>query len=417
MEDPVISKIKSQFDKKGNPAKIPLMSGKKFFEARSETDGVYVDNLKKEPFLPWEIFTEAVNCIKENGGKVKKGNATNSRLGDQNLGLDTLEGYIASKVYGCRIGDPVLKRTVPVASILAWAEICENTRGQIGLLSEEKELHTSESENEMSPAFIVEEDKESSEINTVYTQPDSKPIETRNLEAELKEKIQKIKELDEQAIDGEEEIGRLRTEIEAREKLLLEKDSELQALQEKFTEKSEDDTHFESKLTDKEDEIEGLTKELREKVENIKILTEELSAKEREIEKLEESISIKDKDLKTLAEEVITRVGEMKKIEEKLTLKERKISTMETMLTTAEEKVKNLEKQLSAFEGEEKLAIQLREKEEFIKQLKGTLASKEEAFSRVSEENRKYKMQQKLASEGLRQIDEQKASKKWWKRL
>ena len=39
---------------------------------------------------------------------------------------------------------------------------------------------------------------------------------------------------------------------------------------------------------------------------------------------------------------------------------------------TAEEKVKKLEKQLSAFEGEEKLAIQLREKEEFIKQLKGT---------------------------------------------
>ncbi|WP_054865095.1 hypothetical protein [Methanosarcina barkeri] len=77
--------------------------------------------------------------------KVKKGNATNSKLGDPNLGLDTLEGYIASKVYGCKIGDPVLKRVTPVASILDWAEICENTRGQIGLLSEEKELHTSES--------------------------------------------------------------------------------------------------------------------------------------------------------------------------------------------------------------------------------------------------------------------------------
>ena len=113
MEDPVISKIKSQFDKKGNPAKIPLMSGKQFFEARSETDGVYVDNLKNQPFLPWEIFSEAVNCLMENGGKAKKGNATNSRLGDPNLGLDTLEGHIASKVYGCKIGDTVFKRVTP----------------------------------------------------------------------------------------------------------------------------------------------------------------------------------------------------------------------------------------------------------------------------------------------------------------
>ena len=138
MEDPIISKIKSQFDKKGNPAKVPLMSGKHFFEARSEIDGVYVDNLKRQPFLPWEIFSEAVNCIRENGGKIKKGNATNSKLGDPNLGLDTLEGHIASKVYGCRIGDPILKRITPIASILAWAEICENTRGQISMLIEEK---------------------------------------------------------------------------------------------------------------------------------------------------------------------------------------------------------------------------------------------------------------------------------------
>jgi myosin heavy subunit len=417
MEDPVISKIKSQFDKKGNPAKIPLMSGKQFFEARSETDGVYVDNLKKEPFLPWKIFSEAVNCIKENRGKVKKGNATNSRLGDTNLGLDTLEGYIANKVYGCKIGDPVFKRVPHVASILAWAEICENTRGQIGLLSEEKELHISESKKEISPAVSAEENKESSGIDYVYIQPDSKPTEMRNLEAELEEKIQKRKELDEQATGREEEINSLRIELGAHEKFLLEKDSELQALQEKFMDKSEEARRLESRLIEKEDDIESLTEELREKVENIKTLAEKLSAKEREIEKLEESISIKDKDLKTLAEEVITRAGEMRKIEEKLTLKERKVNTMETMLATAEEKVKKLEKQLSAFEGEEKLAVQLREKEDFIKQLKGTLASKEEAFSKVSEENRKYKMQQKLASEGLRQIEEQKASKRWWKRL
>src|SRR5665648_859878 len=110
MEDPVVAKIKNKFDEKGSPAKIPLMSGKQFFEARAEEDGIYVDNLKNQPFLPWKIFSEAVNFLQENGGKAKKGNATNSRLGDPNLDLTTMEGYIASKVYGCKIGDSVFKR-------------------------------------------------------------------------------------------------------------------------------------------------------------------------------------------------------------------------------------------------------------------------------------------------------------------
>jgi hypothetical protein len=101
----------------------------------------------------------------------------------------------------------------------------------------------------------------------------------------------------------------------------------------------------------------------------------------------------------------------MRKTEEKLAGKERKINTMETILATTEEKVKKLEKQLLAYEGIKKLAAQLREKEEFIKQLKGTLVSKEEAFPKVREENQKYRMQQKLASEGLRQMEEQNTSK------
>ena len=109
--------------------------------------------------------------------------------------------------------------------------------------------------------------------------------------------------------------------------------------------------------------------------------------------------------------------GEIRKIEEKLTGKEKKINTLEVMLSTGEEQVKKLEKQLLGYIGEEKLVVQLREKEELIKQLKGTLASKEEAFSRLNEENRKYRMQQKYSSDGLRQIEEQKASKKWWRRL
>jgi predicted RNase H-like nuclease (RuvC/YqgF family) len=87
------------------------------------------------------------------------------------------------------------------------------------------------------------------------------------------------------------------------------------------------------------------------------------------------------------------------------------------MLAASGEKLRKLEKQLSEYRGEEKLAEELREKDELIKQLKRTIVSKEEEVSRLNEENRKHRMQQKFSAEGLKQIEEQKASRKWWKRL
>jgi hypothetical protein len=303
MEDSIITKIKNQFDKKGNPAKIPLMKGNKFFVARSEEEGIYVDNLGNQPFLPWRVFSEAINCIKENGGQVKKGNAASSKLGDPNLDLTTMEGYIANKVYGCKIGDSVFRRITPIASILSWAEICENTRGQICLHPEGE-----------------------------FT-----------------------------SLKNKEEVS----------------------------------------LTE----------------ETVESFKRHIALMGKNIQELEESISTKDRDLQTLAEKVMEADREIRKIEEKLTGKEKKINTLGVTLAASEEKVKKLEKQLSGYIGEEKLVLQLKEKEELIKQLKGTLASKEEEFSRLNEENRKYKMHQKFASDGLRQIDEQKASKKWWRRL
>lgn len=356
MEDPIITKIRNKFDKEGNPAKIPLMKGNKSFVARSEEEGIYVDNLGNQPFLPWRIFSEAINCLKENGGKAKKGNAVGSRLGDLNLDLTTMEGYIANKVYGCKIGDTVFRRITPIASILSWAEICENTRGQICLLPEGRSQ--------------IFKDKEEVSLD--------KDIELKNYESELAQKEEAIEDFKNKLHLTEETVESFKRQI-----VLMDKSIQ----------------------------------ELEDRVEDTNTLEGRLLTKEKEMEKLEESISTKDRDLQTLAEKVMEADSEIRKIEEKLAGKEKKISTLEITLAASEEKVKKLEKQLSGYIGEEKLALQLKEKEELIKQLKGTLASKEEEFSRLNEENRKYRMHQKFASDGLKQIDEQKASKKWWRRL
>ncbi|AKB75985.1 Chromosome segregation ATPase [Methanosarcina lacustris Z-7289] len=433
MEDSIVAKIKYQFDTKGNPAKITLMSGKQFFEARAEEDGIYVDNLKNQPFLPWKIFSEAVNFLQENGGQAKKGNATNSRLGDPNLDLNTIEGYIASKVYGCKIGDSVFKRITPIASILAWAEICENTRGQICLLSDKKELHTAESkkdipetdlpETEISFTPSGEEKKEKAEITSLYLQLSNRDTELNNLKIKLEESLQRIKEFEERFAGRDNELSRLREELEAGtgeidalKKSLSDSEEKIKTLEDDLTKKDEAAKNLGNQFIQSGEAIKRLEGQITQNSSIIEGLKISLNEKNEAISILEKSISVKNKDLETLAGEVIAKSEEVKKIEAKLTGKERTINTVEAMRAASDEKIKKLEKQLSGYAGEEKLAGQLREKDELIKQIKGTLVSKEEEVSRLNDENRKYRMQQKYEAEGLKQIEEQKASKKWWNR-
>lgn len=122
----VISIIKKKFETEGNPAKIPLLSGHKSFEAKFLEKGIFVSNLGSSPFLPWQVFVETVRFLQEKGGRAERGNAINHKLGESGLPIDSVEGNIALKVYGKQIGESVLRRITPVACILIWAGICQH---------------------------------------------------------------------------------------------------------------------------------------------------------------------------------------------------------------------------------------------------------------------------------------------------
>jgi len=390
MEDPVITIIKRHFDMKGNPARIPVMKGKKLFTARLEEDGIYVDNLGDQPFLPWQVFTEAINCLKENGGQVKKGNAADYTLGDSNLDQNSMEGYIASKIYGCKTGDSVFKRIDPIASILVWAEICENARGHVRLLQEIEELgieelNTSKDEEKVPPVMSIGGIIENSEI-------------------ENSEKT----ELEQEVLQNNTEITNLHFDLAQRDEALKNQESLLD-------QRGNTIRFFENVIKEKDLEVKTLQDKLKVQLSEIEGFESELAKRIEDISTLEGRLAKKEEDLRILAEKYITMDSEIRKVEEKLVGREKRINNLEISLATSETKVKQLGKQLSDYKGDENLAIQLREKEELIKQLKGTLASKEEEFSRLTEENRKYKRQQKFESEGLKQIEEQKTAKKWWK--
>jgi hypothetical protein len=126
--------IKRKFREIGNNAiRIPNKKGGSFNAAITE-DGIEVDNLGNQPFLPWQVFEEAVWLMDTNGGEARLGKAMNSRLGQADLPFDSIEGHIARQVYEKKSGDWVFRRIVPVANILIWAGICRSARGRLILL-------------------------------------------------------------------------------------------------------------------------------------------------------------------------------------------------------------------------------------------------------------------------------------------
>ncbi|KAI3349981.1 hypothetical protein EXM65_03055 [Clostridium botulinum] len=130
-ENKVIELIRKKFDEKGNPAKIPLIKGNRFFNATMKDEGIYVNNLNTQPFLPWDVFVEAIKLITIKGGKAFKGNAMNSKLGKDKLPLDSIEGHIACSIYGKKVNDSVFRRISPIAGILVWASLCRNEPGYL----------------------------------------------------------------------------------------------------------------------------------------------------------------------------------------------------------------------------------------------------------------------------------------------
>lgn len=117
-DEDIINLLRQKLEKADNRANIKLLKGGRSFKATISDSGILVDNLAKEPLLPWVVFIETVNLLKQKGGIAVKGNAMNYRLGEGDLPIDSIEGHVASVVYNKKIGDSVFRRITPIACIL-----------------------------------------------------------------------------------------------------------------------------------------------------------------------------------------------------------------------------------------------------------------------------------------------------------
>ena len=127
-----VDRIKQKFEGKSS-AVIKKQGGT--FVAEVTSEGILAPiALKGNPLLTWDVFNAVEELlINSDSHTVMLGDCMGPKLGSRELPMDSLEGHVASKVYGQESGDSVFRRSSVIANILVWAEICERPRGKLKL--------------------------------------------------------------------------------------------------------------------------------------------------------------------------------------------------------------------------------------------------------------------------------------------
>lgn len=141
-----IKKIKEKLNANNGQAMIPLYNGELCDIAYNPSGkGLLSSKIPPKDQLTWQSFNAAVEVVVNNGGKAPKGNArSGAQLGSRGLSLNSVEGYIAHKVFGVQEGQTAFGPGFVIAAVLDWAEICSNLRGYLkindGFMLEYKNL-------------------------------------------------------------------------------------------------------------------------------------------------------------------------------------------------------------------------------------------------------------------------------------
>ena len=82
------------------------------------------------------MFDVIVSLLFRNGGKARKGNGRNYKLGYGDCTEDTIVGCIAKEYAGKKEGMSVFDPVFVLSAILDWAGIAHNKRGYLELTAE-----------------------------------------------------------------------------------------------------------------------------------------------------------------------------------------------------------------------------------------------------------------------------------------
>ena len=101
-------------------------------EIYAEADGKTFtsDKLPIKPAYEYTVFDVIVGLLREQGGRARKGNGRNFKLGDPGCEETTVVGAIA-KYRGRKVGESVFDPVFVMAAVLEWAGIAQNGRGEL----------------------------------------------------------------------------------------------------------------------------------------------------------------------------------------------------------------------------------------------------------------------------------------------
>ena len=102
-------------------------------EIWADADGKsFVSNkLPIKPNYEYSVFDVIVELLLENGGRARKGNGRNYKLGEPECDETTVVGVVAKKYAGKKSGESVFDPVFVFAAILEWAGIAHNERGEL----------------------------------------------------------------------------------------------------------------------------------------------------------------------------------------------------------------------------------------------------------------------------------------------
>ena len=109
---------------RGLPCEITAHSDGKSFVSKK---------LPIKPAYEYKVFDTIVDLLIANGGRARKGNGRNYKLGHPECNEKTVVGAIALKYRGQKPGDSVYDPVFVLAAVLEWAGIASNERGELVL--------------------------------------------------------------------------------------------------------------------------------------------------------------------------------------------------------------------------------------------------------------------------------------------
>ena len=116
-------------------------------EIRAASDGVSFlsDKLPGNPPYRYKVFDDIVNLLISQGGRAKKGNGRNYKLGEPECDETTVVGAIGYRYRHAKSGESVPDPVFVLAAVLEWAGIASNERGELVLTAAYQEVYRSSS--------------------------------------------------------------------------------------------------------------------------------------------------------------------------------------------------------------------------------------------------------------------------------